>query len=266
MKRNTVRYCLAAAMLLVCTISHAIPARPEPQRLVNDFAGLFTPAQVQRLERVLTAFDDSTSNQITVVTTKDLEGYTPAEYGTRIGLDWGVGSAEFNNGVVVVVKPKTPASNGQVNISVGYGPEGAIPDAYAKRIIDNKMIPRFAEGDYFGGVAAGCTVLMQLASGEISEPREEDGPPAILGLAVFFFIVTVILLSVFFGKGHGGGGRNGTAGSGPDLMDTIIIGSLLGGGHRRNSGWGGSGGGFSGGGFGGFGGGSFGGGGASGSW
>ena len=271
MKRNTLRYCLAAVMLLVCTLSHAIPARPQPPRLVNDLAGLFTMSQAQRLERVLTAFDDSTSNQITVVTTNDLEGYTPAEYGTRIGLDWGVGSAEFNNGVVMVVKPKTRDSNGQVNISVGYGLEGAIPDAYAKRIIDNEMIPRFAEGDYFGGVAAGCTVLMQLASGEISEPRGDEGLSLwdIFIIAIVLFTFTVILLSAIFGRRHGGGGNNGSTGGGPDLMDTIIIGSLLGGSHGRSSGWGGSGGGFSGGfggGFGGFGGGSFGGGGASGSW
>ncbi|MBO8444658.1 MAG: TPM domain-containing protein [Bacteroidetes bacterium] len=265
MKRNTVRYCLAAVLLLVCTFSHAIPAKPQPPRLVNDLAGLFTLPQTQRLEHVLTAFDDSTSNQITVVTTNDLEGYTPAEYGTRIGLDWGVGSAEFNNGVVVVVKPKTRDSNGQVNISVGYGLEGAIPDAYAKRIIDNEMIPRFAEGDYFGGVAAGCTVLMQLASGEISEPRGDDDLSigGIFTIAIFLFIFAVILLSAIFGRRHGGG-NSGSTGGGPDLMDTIIIGSLLGS-HGRSSGWGGSGGGFSGG-FGGFGGGSFGGGGASGSW
>lgn len=254
-------------MLLVCALSYAIPARPQPPRLVNDLAGLFTLSQAQRLERVLTAFDDSTSNQITVVTTNDLEGYTPAEYGTRIGLDWGVGSAEFNNGVVMVVKPKTRDSNGQVNISVGYGLEGAIPDAYAKRIIDNEMIPRFAEGDYFGGVAAGCTVLMQLASGEISEPRGDDGLSleGIFATAIFIFIFASILLFAIFGSRHGGG-NNGSTGGGPDLMDTIIIGSLLGGSHGRSSGWGGSGGGFSGGFGGGFGGGSFGGGGASGSW
>lgn len=242
MKRNIFRYCLAAVLLLVCTLSHAIPARPQPPRLVNDLAGLFTLPQAQRLERVLTAFDDSTSNQITVVTTTDLEGYTPAEYGTRIGLDWGVGSAEFNNGVVMVVKPKTRDSNGQVNISVGYGLEGAIPDTYAKRIIDNEMIPRFAEGDYFGGVAAGCTVLMQLASGEISEPRGDEDLSLrdIFIIAIVLFTFAVILLSAIFGRRHGGG-NSGSTGGGPDLMDTIIIGSLLGGSHGRSSGWGGSG-------------------------
>lgn len=258
------RLTVAAAIFLAAgTICTAIPSRPEPQRLVNDFAGLFTPAEKNSLERILTAFDDSTSNQITVVTVSDLEGNSAAEYATRIGLEWGVGAEKYDNGIVVLVKPKTPDSNGQVNISVGYGLEGAIPDIYAKRIIDNEMIPRFAQNDYFGGVSAGCTVLMKLASGEISEVREKDDNGkwiAIVFLASIFIIICAALSS-----GRRGGGDNSRSnGNGPDLLDAIIIGSLIDKGHRGSSG-GSFGGGF-GGGFGGFGGGSFGGGGASGSW
>lgn len=275
-RKNGIGYILAVMLLTVSAVCQAIPSKPEPQRLVNDYAGLFTPRQTQSLEYVLTAFDDSTSNQITVVTVTDLEGYTASEYATRIGLDWGVGSADFDNGIVVLVKPKTGSGRGEVNISVGYGLEGAIPDIYAKRIIDNEMIPRFAEGDYFGGVTAGCSVLMKLASDEISEPREEDGMSlgGIFFTAIFLFVFAVIFISAIFGKRHGGGrgnGRNGGSVGGPDLLDAIIIGNLLGGsGHGRSSGGWGSSGGFGGGGFGGgfggFGGGSFGGGGASGSW
>lgn len=264
MTRNLFRYGITAMLLLWTAVCLAIPARPEPPRLVNDFAGLFSTSQAMRLEQVLTAFDDSTSNQIAVVTVNDLEGYSPAEYGTRIGLQWGVGSEKFDNGIIVLVKPKTRDSNGQVNISVGYGLEGAIPDAYAKRIIDNEMIPHFAEGDYFGGVAAGCAVLMKLASGEISEPDSGDDD---LGgvIALLLLIIFIITVASVFGR-KGGGHNNRGNGGGPDLLDALIIGSLLNssGHHRSGGGWSSSGGGF--GGFGGFGGGSFGGGGASGSW
>lgn len=265
------RYTTAASavisLMLLCTAALAIPSRPQPPRLVNDFAGLFTSQQTAVLENMLTAFDDSTSNQITVVTVKDLEGYDPSEYATRIGLDWGVGAAKYDNGIVMLVKPKTADSKGQVNISVGYGLEGAIPDVYAKRIIDNEMIPRFAENDYFAGIYAGCEVLMKLASGEISEPREQSNDDAggIIA-AVLLLIFIIFLVGAFRANGKGGGNNRGNGGgSGPDLLDMIIIGNLLGGGHssRRSSGGFG---GFSGGGFGGFGGGSFGGGGASGSW
>lgn len=265
------RYIKAAAiicLMLLCTSALAIPSRPQPPRLVNDFAGLFTRQQTAALESMLTAFDDSTSNQITVVTVKDLEGYDPSEYATRIGLDWGVGADKYDNGIVMLVKPKTSDSRGQVNISIGYGLEGAIPDVYAKRIIDNEMIPRFAENDYFAGVYAGCEVLMKLASGEISEPREQSNDDAggIIA-AVLLLIFIIFLAGAFRANGKGGGNdRGNSGGGGPDLLDMIIIGNLLGSGHSSGRSSGGFSGGFGGSGFGGFGGGSFGGGGASGSW
>lgn len=256
-------------LMLLCTAALAIPSRPEPPRLVNDFAGLFTRQQTAALENILSAFNDSTSNQITVVTVTDLEGYGPSEYATMIGLDWGVGSEKYDNGIVVLVKPKTADSRGQVNISVGYGLEGAIPDVYAKRIIDNEMIPRFAENDYFSGIYAGCEVLMKLASGEISDPAEAQDDNDEGGIIAFVFLLIFIIFLVGISRINGKGGRNNRSnggGSGPDLLDMIIIGNLLGNGHSSGRSSGGFGGGFSGGGFGGFGGGSFGGGGASGSW
>ena len=251
-------------------MSHAFPVKPSPERLVNDFAGIFTPAQISGLENTLVAFDDSTSNQIVVVTTTDLDGLTPAEYGTRIGLEWGVGSEKFDNGIVMVVKPKTENSRGEVNISVGYGLEGAIPDAYAKRIIQNDMIPNFMEGNYFRGVEQACVILMKLASGEISEAREtgkDDFPVELISFLLLFFIVfTVVLSKKGNGGNHGGNGRNNGRGGDPDLADVIILGNILGSGRSGRSFGGGFSGGSFGGGFGGFGGGSFGGGGASGSW
>jgi len=272
MLKTVKKHILTATLLVLPAISClAIPSRPSPQRLVNDFAGIFTPQQAGLLERELVTFDDSTSNQITVVTVNDLEGYSASEYATRIGLDWKVGSAEFDNGLVLLIKPKTPDSNGQVAISVGYGLEGAIPDAYAKRIIENELIPHFKQDDYFGGAAAACEVLMKLASGEISEPRSRDDDDAGGFLALVFFIlfagiVSIVTIGKWNNNGRRGGGGNYRDGS--DVMDAIIIGSLLGSGRGGRSSWGGSSGGFGGfgGGFGGFGGGSFGGGGASGSW
>ncbi|MGM9748368.1 MAG: TPM domain-containing protein, partial [Candidatus Cryptobacteroides sp.] len=247
------------------TAAFAIPSQPQPPRLVNDLAGIFTYSQVQSLERMLVDFDDSTSNQIAVVTVPDLEGYAPSEYATRIGLDWKVGSADFNNGVVVLVKPKTGDSKGEIAIAVGYGLEGAIPDAYAKRIITNDCIPHFKEGDYFAGVEAGCKTLMRLASGEISEPRSDDDDD--VGFIITMFCLAlfgIILIAIIAGSsGKGGNGNNGGGGIGNTYDDSIgraiIIGNILNSG-RRSGGY--SGGNFSGGSFGGgsFGGGGFGGG------
>ncbi|MDE5732078.1 MAG: TPM domain-containing protein [Bacteroidales bacterium] len=251
--KKYIKYIIAAAIIAAASVnSSAIPGKPVPERLVNDFAGLFTASETAALERVLTAFDDSTSNQIAVVTVNDLEGYEPAEYATRIGIGWQVGSKDFNNGIVILVKPKD-SSPGKVFIAVGYGLEGAIPDAYAKRIIDSEMIPRFAANDYFGGVSAGCAVLMKLASGEISEPRghEDEDIPWQIGLVLALLFVIIIL---WIAKKNGGDGPN------RGRRRVIYTGPIITG---RGHGFGG---GHGSGGFGGFGGGSFGGGGAGGSW
>lgn len=267
MNINFKRHITAAALcvfaaLFISISAGAIPDRPEPARLVNDLAGVFSASQTSGLENMLVAFDDSTSNQITVVTVNDLEGYDPAEFATKIGLDWGVGSSEFNNGVVVLVKPKTAGSGGKVFIAVGYGLEGAIPDAYAKRIITNEMIPRFMENDYFGGVSSACQTLMKLASGEISEPQEEEiGEDDIAAIAMTLFFIFIIILAVI-ALSKGGGNNSGNGGR------RIYTGPIITSGRNYGGGWssGGSFGGGFGGGFGGFGGGSFGGGGAGGSW
>ncbi len=250
---------IIAAFFIGIAASSAVPARPEPARLVNDLAGLFTPEQREALENELVAFDDSTSNQIAVVTVMDLEGYEAAEYATRIGLEWGVGSSEFNNGIVILVKPKT-STYGDVFIAVGYGLEGAIPDAYAKRIINEEMIPHFMSEDYFGGVSAACDILMKLAGGEISTVREyeDDGTWASIISLIIIIILVLVVISIV--NKNGNGGNSGGNGGGR----RIYMGPIDFGGPSRGGFGGGSFGG--GGGFGGFGGGSFGGGGAGGRW
>ena len=258
------------AILAFSVLSAAgIPSRPYPPRLVNDFAGVLPyHYQTLALEKMLSDFNDSTSNQIAVVTVNDLEGMSPSEYATELGHSWGVGSEKFDNGIVILVKPKTSGSQGQVNISIGYGLEGAIPDSYASRIISAYMIPAFQSGDYYAGIERACTVLMKLASGEISEPVEEGLPAGMIaGLILFVF---VIVLAAAAGRGGRNGGNHGGGrfeDNDGDFMRGLIIGNILGSGGSRTGGYsGGFGGGSFGGGFGGFGGGSFGGGGASGSW
>lgn len=243
-------------------VRRGIPSAPSQPRLVNDFAGVLG-SRADELEQVLVAFDDSTSNQITVVTVTSLDGYSVEEFAVELGRKWGVGSSR-DNGVVVLVKPKTRDSGGDVTIQVGYGLEGAITDAYCRRIIENQMIPAFKEEDYYKGIYNACDQLMKLASGEISEPRSDD--PSGFEILIWFVLPMVLffVVLVILSKKSGGGGNDST-GSGGSRRPFIWIGPGYG--SSSSSGWGGSshGGGW-GGGFGGFGGGSFGGGGASGHW
>ena len=254
---------LAAVLALTVSASAQIPPKPSVPRAVNDFAGVFSRSDAEYMNRVLVDFADSTSNRIVVVTVDDLGGIEPAMFAYGIGEQWGVGSDKFDNGVVVLVKPKTSRSSGQVYIAVGYGLEGAIPDAIAKRIVENEMIPRFRENDYTGGVAAALNVLMRLSAGEISykeyEESVSDGAGGFVALGFIIFFIIVLVLARRNGPtniGHGGS----------SVADAIFWSSMLGGGRGGRGFGGGGGGGFSGGFSGGFGGGSFGGGGAGGSW
>ena len=244
-----------------------IPPKPNPPRLVNDFAGILTPQQEKSLEYQLRYFNDTTSNQIVVVTVKSLNGMAPAEFATELGEKWQVGQKKFDNGVVVLIKPKYGNSRGRAFIAVGYGLEPVIPDATAKKIVEYDMIPRFKQGDYYGGIRKATQTLMKLAAGEISAKgynklHKSSSPlAALVPFIVFLLIFLLIRVS---------NARSYSVGKGTSFWTAFMLGSMLGGSSHRGSwnnfsGGGSSGGGF-GGGFGGFGGGGFGGGGAGGSW
>lgn len=243
-----------------------IPQRPQPQRLVNDFAGVLSTTEVNQLESELVDFNNRTTTQIVVVTVPDLNGYDKADYAFRLGELWGVGQKDTNNGVVVLFKPKTAESKGEIFVAIGYGLEGIIPDAVANRdIIDHEMIPRFKQGDIYGGLSQGVKVIMGLASQEFTakdyhEKVNNAGAPA-AGILLFVGII-VLILSLFRR-------RSGYYTGGSSLPFWLLMGSMMNSGSRHGS-WGnfsGGSGSFGGGGsFGGFGGGGFGGGGAGGSW
>ncbi len=256
--------------MFTSTFGQSIPERPSPPRLVNDFANVLSAKQVRALETKLVRFNDTTSNQITIITVKSLGDYTPSMFAYEIGEKWKVGQKGFDNGIVLLVKPKLSASDrGRAYIAVGYGLEPVIPDAIAKRIVDNEMVPYFKQNDYYGGINQATNVLMKFAAGEISKDGYEKKPetPAVFSLLPFIIIFIIIIMIRRSGGSQGIGGRS----SNNSLWTALLIGSMM-----NNSSHSGSWGGFSGGsggfggggggGFGGFGGGSFGGGGAGGSW
>ena len=111
-------WCLAAIMLLVFVampVTAQVPPRPDPPRLVNDFAEVF--GECQWLEDSLESIALKTSNQICVVTMSDLGGYDKAWMAYNIGEKWGVGTKDNRNGVVILVKPKTEESKGEAFIA-----------------------------------------------------------------------------------------------------------------------------------------------------
>src|SRR3954452_19351201 len=128
-----------------------IPDPPNPPRLVNDLADLLSPAEEQSLERKLVAYDDSTSNQISIVTVKDLHDYAAVDYAVALGRKWGIGGKQFNNGVIILVSTGGESGNRDAFIAVGYGLEGAIPDMTANTILETELIPGLKSGNYYEG-------------------------------------------------------------------------------------------------------------------
>lgn len=259
---------VAFAMLLAMTVMAQVPARPDPPRLVNDLAGVLTKQQAAWLEDSLARFDRRTSNQVAIVTIDDLGGLDPAMMAYEIGQRWQVGTAEDNNGIVILVKPKTAGSPGRAFIATGYGLEGALPDATCKMIVEREMIPHFKQGDYFGGIAAAVAVVCPIAAGEYSKERyEKDSGNSLIAAFAGLFGALLIFFIIVKVTGKSGGGGKGNSGTGTFGPGGIFIGGLPLGGFGSHRGSRGSDfGGFGDGGFGGFGGGSFGGGGAGGSW
>ena len=243
-----------------------VPPRPDPPRLVNDFAHVLDAQQTAALERKLVAYNDTTSTQIAVVTIATTGGYGMVEYAVKLGREWGVGGKKFNNGVVLLVA----AQDHKVFIATGYGMEGAIPDIVAQQIVDQALVPNFRSGNFYAGIDLATTDIIKAAAGEYkataSSHQQQDG-----GGGWFFLLFVAIIVAIIFFSSRGGGGgdhhggynrRGRGSGLGP-FLGGMLLGNMLGGGSR---GGGFGGGGFGGGGFGGFGGGSFGGGGAGGGW
>ncbi|HQY13017.1 MAG: TPM domain-containing protein [Ferruginibacter sp.] len=229
----------------------------KPTQLVNDFTNTLTAAQQQALERKLVAFDDSTTTQIAVVIIATLDGNDIADYNVKLGRAWGVGGKEFSNGVVLLIAK----DDRKLNISTGYGVEGALPDITCNQIIEDIIVPNFKGDDYYRGIEEGTDAIIKAVKGEYKAPAEyhKKGKSSVLRIV---FIIIIIILFLAMSGGRGGGGsfmsRRG--------FTAWTIGNILGSmGRSGGGGWSGGGGGSSGG-FGGFGGGSFGGGGASGSW
>lgn len=250
--KTTKQYSLLLTLVLVLILGIGLkaqlPTPSNPPRLVNDYTGTLSAAQINAMERKLVAYDDSTSTQILVMLIDDLQGMNIDQFGTEIGHSWGVGQKEKGNGVVILVKPKKDTERGLVGIYPGYGMEEYIADATVKIIVEKEMIPAFKEGDYYTGIDNAVNVIMGLCAGKFTQDEYADEGG---GIPIGFIILVLIALIIIFRSSNGNQNYSG----GGNRTIWIPMGGGFGGGGD-----------FGGGGFGGFGGGGFGGGGASGSW
>ena len=255
-----------ALFLIASATSAAEVMPPTPAQHFNDYAKVTSTGIATRLNELLKEFERTNSSQVVVAVFTKMQSESSIEdYVHRLFQAWRIGQKEKNNGVLLAVFTE----NRKLRIEVGYGLEGALPDALAKRIIDNEITPQFKRGDYGAGLSAGVVAILAATKGEYKGTRRArgtSGPDGFLGTFIFNrffpwhlivgFVAFQVLLSILIrrrrrGTVYDGRGRRRYA-SGWDWLD----------GSGGSGGWssGGGGGGFSGGG------GSSGGGGASGSW
>jgi uncharacterized protein len=256
------------AAFVLCLIAGPVSALEIPKApdgRIHDAADLLSAGAERRLEDEILAFEAKTSNQIAVATFPSLEEESLEDFSIRLAEAWQPGDRERSNGVILLVF----VDERRVRIEVGYGLEGALPDALAGRIIRAELAPEFRAGRYDQGIVRAVRAVMAATQGEYAAKpaagHKVSPAPVFIALALFCLFVILAARShrsrEYRGRGVFVPGPFGgwTSSRGP-LGGGFWGGGLGGLGGRR--------GGFGGGGFGGggFGGGSFGGGGASGSW
>ena len=283
----------AGASLLAFALCWAVVAGaqvpvPPMGAWVTDRTATLTDGQKSALERTLRSFEARKGSQVVVLIVPSTAPETIEQYALRVAERWKPGRKKVDDGALLVVAK----DDRKLRIEVGYGLEGALTDAACKRIISEIIVPRFRQGDYYGGIAAGVDRVLRVIDGEPLPKPEERGSGRARGIGSFLPVMMILALVV-------GGVLHTVLGRFPGALVTggavsvvawmlagaasvaLIAGgiaflfTLIGGGFGgRGLGRGGIGGGFGGGGFsggggGGFsggGGGGFGGGGASGNW
>jgi uncharacterized protein len=292
--RSLLKSTFLSSFFFVAALAAAQVAVPPLKARVTDLTGTLSSEQSSALEQTLAEFEKRKGAQIAVLMLPSTRPEEIEPFAVRVQEAWKLGRKGVDDGVLLVVAK----DDRRLKIETGYGLEGVLPDAIAKRIIDQDIAPRFKQGDFYGGIRAGTDRMMRVIEGEALPPPAAGraGESAQLSQHMDWIIPALILVMVvggvlrsIFGRFIGSGLIGAVAGG----LAWFIVGSLviallvalaafvfqLAGGSGMRSGrrgWGGGfggggwssgggGGGFGGGGFGG-GGGSSGGGGASGSW
>jgi uncharacterized protein len=262
-------------------------ALPALSARVTDLTGTLDATQRGRLEAQLAAIERSGRAQVAVLLLPTIQPEPIEAFGIRLAEAWKIGLKGADNGVIVIVAK----DDRKTRIEVGYGLEGAIPDAIAKRIVAERMAPRFKQGDFFGGLADAVTALAAALGGEAPPAVKTSAAPAAEsgGGGTMVWLMALLMFANVARRMLGSFGALAISGLGawiayavfasvPLAVAAALLVFLLsfarfggtgsGGGDWSSGGGSSSGGGFSSGGGGGFsgGGGSFGGGGASGDW
>lgn len=235
-------------MLLVltfCTSAIAepqVPPKPERYDYVYDYAGILIGQDAAKIRSIGTELESKTQAQIIVVTIDSLAGIPIEDYANTLFRSWGIGTAEKNNGILILVNKENVLKNKQqrIRIEVGYGLEGAVTDGAAGRILDELVLPKWENQQYSEGIAAGYSAVASRVAGEYNatleggggsapgqQPKDRVTAPDIFSSPIAIFILVIFIMTVtnilkrgrrrrnkwddddWFGGGGGWGGFGG---------------------------------------------------------
>jgi len=164
----------------------ALDVPKRPQGYVSDYAGLLSSGARLQLEEKLRQFEEETTNQVVVAIFPSLEGGSLEDFSIRLAEAWKVGQKEKDNGVILLIFKEDRA----LRIEVGYGLEGALPDATSKLIIENEIIPQFREENFAEGVERGVQAIIEATQGEYRATPASSVEQGSFGIA---FVISLIL-------------------------------------------------------------------------
>ncbi len=188
-------------MMVALTMNADIPPQPKnANELVYDYAHVIDSANLAVINDSLQNLYHYNKSQVVVLTVESLDGMEIEDFCQQVFQEWGIGDKKTNNGVLIVVKPKTETSKGQVRIHTGYGVEGVLPDLLCKKIQTDSMIPAFKENNYGLAIRKAVTLITPSIKGEypkdiaafLKEKEEERESNA--RIAVIVYVILYILL------------------------------------------------------------------------
>ena len=219
-----------ALWLLACVgVAQAALSFPALTGRVVDSAQLIDPAVREQLTQQLQALEQTSGDQLVVVTVPDLQGVPIEDYGYQLGRQWGIGQKGKDNGALLIVA----RDERRLRIEVGYGLEGVLTDAQSWVIINQVILPKFKAGNFSQGISDGVAAMIQVVGCEpLAVPAHvadanfaKDNPGFSIGLFILLIGVLwlcnrlglpvwAILLAILSSSGRGGNGNGGGGGGG----------------------------------------------------
>lgn len=193
-----IRYGMAALVFLAaCSTVQAFDVPALNGHRVNDNAGLLTKGEANNLETNLAGFEQKTTDQIAILTTRDLQGQEIEEYANTVFRAWKLGQKGRDNGILIVI---AVGKKNTARIEVGYGLEGALPDAVCKDILSDVMKPLFKQKKYAECITATTGAIERRIAGEYAAPKTEaqDHASLVPVIVIIVIIIALVIAAIVF--------------------------------------------------------------------